>query len=267
MPRREPLKTSLFPFMSILACTIGALTFLLVTMAMTSVGATRLVSVEEAERAAELEERMPRIEASLARLEREWDDLERAEALLEELDTALEARGLASGSTLAGIESKLLEISRARELAAETRRLSRALARIEEERGQVEASIEVLESRRETLPILIDPTGLSRSQTPYFVECDAGGATAYRVSDDLEYFVPRDDLSTSGDFGRYLRRVRAIPGALLVLLVREDGIETARRVARLARDAEIRVARLPMPGEGKIDFRLLRRAEAAAGAR
>ncbi len=93
------------------------------------------------------------------------------------------------------------------------------------------------------------------------MECDASGATAYRVRDDFEYFVPRAELSMSGILGRYLRRVRAEPGALLVLLVREDGIETAQRIERLARGAIIRVARLPLPGQGELDFRLLRRAE------
>jgi len=263
MPRREQLKISLFPFMSILACTIGALTFLLVTMAMTSVGATRLVSQDEERRGSELAERLPQIEASLERLERDWEDLERAEALLAQLDAALEERGLAAGESLAGIEATLVEASRSAALDAKLRSLNRAIARTASERDRIETSISVLESRRETLPILIDPTGLSRHQTPYFVECDVGGATAYRVSDDLEYFVPVSDLNSSGDFGRYLRRVRALPGALLVLLVREDGIQTAKRVESLARASSIRVARLPMPGDGRLDFRLLRRAEGA----
>jgi hypothetical protein len=261
MTRREQLKISLFPFMSILACTIGALTFLLVTMAMTSVGATRLVSNEESERAAEIAERLPRLEASLARLERDWEALERAEELLSRLDDTLDARGFASGGSLAGIESDLTASDRRRQLDLERTRLERAVAKTARERGTIEASIDVLESRRETLPILIDPTGLARNQTPYFVECDAGGATVYRVSDDLEYFVSKESLSSSGDFGRYLRRVRALPGALLVVLVREDGIEASNMVENLARAANIRVARLPLPGEGKIDFRLMRRAE------
>jgi prefoldin subunit 5 len=261
MPRREELKVSLFPFMSILACTIGALTFLLVTMAMTSVGATRLVSEEETRRAQELAERLPELEASLEELQQDLKNLERAETLIEELDAELEAHDLEAGGSLAGIEAQLMTGAKTQQLEGQLRDVERRIAKIETERGRIETSIDVLESRRETLPILIDPTGLSADQQPYFVECDAGGATAYRVSDDLVYFVPRDELSTSGDFGRYLRRVRALPRALLVLLVREDGIETARRVETLARRSNIRVARLPMPGRGELDFRLLRRAE------
>ncbi len=261
MAQRERLQISLFPFMSILACTIGSLTFLLVTMAMTSLGATRLVAEEEDRRATALSERLRPIEARLAALDDDSEALAEAEAALKRLDAALEQRGLTAGTSLDSIAAELVATNRSLRLQQEGIRIDAELAALSKERDAVEASIKVLESRRETLPILIDPTGLSRDQTPYFVECDAVGATAYRVRDDFEYFVPRGELSMSGDFGRYLRRVRALPGALLVLLVRQDGIGTARRIEQLARGALIRVARLPLPGQGALDLRLLRRAE------
>jgi multidrug efflux pump subunit AcrA (membrane-fusion protein) len=261
MAQRERLQISLFPFMSILACTIGSLTFLLVTMAMTSLGATRLVAEEEDRRATVWSERLRPIEASLAAVDDDAQALAEAEAALERLDAALEQRGLGAGTSLEAIAAELVAADRSLRLAQQEARIDAELAALSKQRDAVEASVSVLESRRETLPILIDPTGISRGQMPYFVECDAAGATAYRVRDDFEYFVPRAELSTSGDFGRYLRRVRALPGALLVLLVREDGIGTARRIEQLARGATIRVARLPLPGQGELDFRLLRRAE------
>jgi len=123
----------------------------------------------------------------------------------------------------------------------------------------------VLESRRETLPILIDPTGLSRHLDPWFVECDAGGVTAYRASEGTGVFLPREELSASLDYGRYLRRLRAMPGALLVLLIRPDGLATAGIAARVAETAGVRVATLPLPGNGELDWSLLRRAEGADG--
>jgi multidrug efflux pump subunit AcrA (membrane-fusion protein) len=264
MSRRERLTISLFPFMSILACTIGALTFLLVTLAMTSMGATRLVGEEEEKRAEFLAKELPALEARLAALDREWETLSEAEARIAELDAALEARGLRSGASLSGTLKELDDAKRTSSLERKTRRLAARRAKIERDREEVEVSIEVLESRRETLPILIDPTDLSRSQTPFFVECEEDGITAYRASDDFAYFVPLPAVSTSGDFGRYLRRVRAMPGALLVLLVREDGIATARQTEAVARGAGIRTAKLPLPGAGKLDFRLMRRAEGSS---
>jgi len=240
--------------MSVLACTIGTLIVLLATMSLSAVGAS--VASEDAFAESQASREVERLV-----LEADRADIEEAEALWRSVDEALEARGLAIGLSAPEI---VYEIERKKAAASSARTLSklkRRLARIELEKGEVETSIAVLESRRETLPILIDPTGLSRSWKPFFIECDEGGATAYRASDDFKYFVPLDELSTSGDFGRYLRRVRAVPGALLVLLVRPDGLLTARRTEGIARAGGVRVARLPLPGAGAIDWNLIRKAE------
>jgi hypothetical protein len=240
--------------MSVLACTIGTLIVLLATMSLSAVGAS--VASEDAFAESQAAREVERLV-----LEADREDIEAAEELWRSVDEALDARGLQTGLSapeiVYEIERKKAEVSSARTLS----KLEARLDRLELERGEVETSIAVLESRRETLPILIDPTGLSRSWKPFFIECDEGGATAYRASDDFKYFVPRDELSTSGDFGRYLRRVRAVPGALLVLLVRPDGLLTARRTEGIARTGGVRVARLPLPGEGAIDWNLIRRAE------
>lgn len=264
MARRDRVQISLFPFMSILACTIGALMFLLVTLAMSRVEASGALAAQR-----ELPEpaspAAAQARAQVAQLESELELLLKAKERLAELDRQLEARGLDASGSLIGIRDRLDRIGQSEALTQELARLQAESEQIERARGEVETSISVLETRRKTLPILIDPTSLSRPQSAYFVECDRGGATAYRVRDDFEYFVPQADLSTSGEFGRYLRRIRALPGALMVLLVREDGIATSNKVEGLARNAGIRVARLPLPGKGSLDFRLLRAAEGEGG--
>jgi len=240
--------------MSVLACTIGSLVVLLAVMSLSAVG------VSGASEDAFEESRASRAADRLL-LEHDIATVDEAEALWREVDEALVARGLESGLTAFEL-SRTLEREKTRMAAADTAAdLAVELAALAEERDSVEATIEVLESRRETLPILIDPTGVSRKWKPFFVECDAGGATAYRASDDFRYFVPREELSTSGDFGRYLRRVKAVPGALLVLLVRPDGVRTLSLAEEIVRNAGIRVARLPLPGGGDLDWSLMRRAE------
>jgi hypothetical protein len=240
--------------MSVLACTIGSLVVLLAVMSLAAVGATG--AAEEA-----YDEGRAERETDRLLLERDRAAVEEAEARWREVDAALEARGLEAGLGVADL-SEVIAQERARKDAARTiAKLAARIEEIEKERESVETSIEVLENRRETLPILIDPTGLSRKWKPFFIECDSGGATAYRASDDFRYFVPLAELSTSGDFGRYLRRVKAVPGALLVLLIRPEGIHTQARAEQIVRNAGIRVASLPLPGNGEIDWSLLRRAE------
>jgi len=269
MPRGDGIRLSLFPFMSVLACTIGVLTLLLLSLSLTSVGASRLAqdAAGRSDTAEPLERGVARADeeaaAELDRLERERERLEEVAARWAKLDAELKARGLPAGADLETIRREIGRREARSERSEALERIEVRLAAIRSEREGLEASIEVLESRRKTLPILIDPTGLSRDQKPYFMEADDGGLTAYRATDDLEYFVPLEEVGSHGDFARYLRRVRATPGALLVLLVRPGGVEAMERAHALARTAGIRVARMPLPGEGELDWRLLREAEAA----
>jgi hypothetical protein len=248
-------RVSLFPFMSVLACTIGALMLLLVAIA--------LGSLDRGEEVIEAYAVAVRREALEGRtLEARRDRIERAEAVWSQVDEALEARGLPAGLSQSSIEREIDRVREREALLARRSQLRAARARVEDERESIETTIEVLKSRRETLPILIDATGLSRHLQPYFVECDVEGVTAYRASDGFSYFVSNADLSTAGAYGRYLRRIRAIPSALLVLLVRPDGVATMKRAERIAREAGVqRVARLPLPGQGELDWSLVQRAE------
>ncbi len=261
MARRDEIRVSLFPFMSVLACTIGALTLLLASLSLSAVTPR---TPAEAETAARVESVPRPARRAAPRAPDAAAALERLEALWREVDARLEAQGGAPGIPLDALEARLDAARQARRLAADLAEIEAAERALAAERDQVEASIAVLESRRETLPILIDPTGLARHLEPWFVECDARGITAYRASDGYAHFVPRDDLGPSGEYGRYLRRLRAIPGALLVLLVRPDGLSTTDLAAQGALAAGVRVARLPLPGTGELDWSLLRRAEAGA---
>ena len=254
MPRRDSPSVSLFPFMSVLACTIGVLTLMLAAMSV------RAVSASSASRVAEEEAAESRA-ANRVVLERNREEQARIEARWAEVDQALEARGLAAGLGPDEIDAWIARGRQRDRLWAALSDVDAELAEIKQERDGIETTIEVLESSRETLPILIDPTGLAPHLKPWFIECDAGGATAYRASDGFKYFVPREALEASGAFGRYLRRVRAINGAIVVLLVRPDGLTTAKQANGVISAAGIRVARLPLPGSGELDWSLLRRAE------
>lgn len=272
MARRDELRVSLFPFMSVLACTIGALTLLLATLSLSAVAppeadgraedaSTTAGSIASGSNGAPpmagASENVPGADPVDER------ELARIEALWRRVDAALGTGDAEGAVSLGDLERRLAAGDQARRLEADLKALIEAERALAREGEGVEASIAVLESRRETLPILIDPTGLSRHLEPWFVECDAAGVTAYRVSDGLSHFVPREALDGSGEFARYLRRLKVSPGALLVLLVRPDGLATAALATRMAEAAGVRSAQLPLPGQGALDWSLLRRAEEA----
>lgn len=256
MARREGLPSALFPFMSVLACTIGALVVLLALMALAAVDTTDSAQAEE-------EGHRSALAAERSRFEAERLEVEVALARWKEVDEALSVLGLEAGADLETIVDALRTAARAQAIEEALVEAAAEATQLAEERGEIEASLAVLESRRETLPILIDPTGLSARWQPFFIECEEEGVTALRASDDLRYFVPKSGIEMTGDLERYLRRVRSEPAALLVLLIRPEGLETARAMVALARKAGIRVARLPVPAGGDLDWHLVRRAEAA----
>lgn len=290
MARRDEIRVSLFPFMSVLACTIGALTLLLATLSLSAVTPTgALASRTEPDPAAagsdsgvasgrlgEAAEsgRSASGEAAGARRPRERDErierdraerartIARAEALWAEVDQTLAHAGKPPAANLAELEAAFARERQGRRLGDDLAAAEQAEAALARERDALEVEIAVLESRRATLPILIDPTGIARHLDPWFATCDAGGLATHGRRGEHGAFVARDELSPSLDYGRYLRRLRVVPGALLVLLIRPDGLATAARAAAVAEGLGVRVARLPLPGDGKLDFSLLRPADA-----
>jgi hypothetical protein len=256
MARRNALPSTLFPFMSVLACTIGALVVLLAIMSLSAVETSDAAQLA-------LESRTSAAAVAQNELNRDEQVLLDAEAAWARLDDELASRGGPEGADAFDLRRWIERLRRKIDIRAALAVVEAEWKAVSIDRNGLETEIEVLQSRRETLPILIDPTGLSRQWKPYFIECDGRGVTAYRARDDLRYFVPRSEVAMIGDLARYLRRVRAESGALLVLLVRPDGLATADTVKALAEGAGIRVAKLPLPGEGTIDWSLLRRAESA----
>ena len=272
---REEVRVSLFPFMSVLACTIGALIMLLTSLALSAVtpparrdaAANAPAPSQDADRAeaigrpAEGPAPPPAPEREAA----ESESLARVEGLLAQVDRLVTGRdGTSRPPDLGALEARLARVSQDRKLVSDLAALEKAGAALATDDESVEADIAALESRRETLPILIDPTGLSRHFEPWFIECDARGITLHRATDDFRHFEPREEISSSGELGRYLRRLRAMPGAVLILLVRSDGIDTADATHAAAQALGVRVASLPLPGRGALDFSMLRRAEGAS---
>lgn len=275
---REEVRVSLFPFMSVLACTIGALIMLLTSLALSAVAPPErrdaVPTVPEPLQDA------PRIDATgrpanaparpsePKRDVADAESLARVEELFAQVDRLVSGRnGATRPPDLGALEARLARVSQDRKLVADLAALEAAGAALARGDESVEADIAALESRRETLPILIDPTGLSRHFEPWFIECDARGVTLHRAIDDFRHFEPREEISSSGELGRYLRRLRAMPGSVLILLVRSDGIDTADATHAAAQALGVRVASLPLPGRGELDFSMLRRAEGAAADR
>lgn len=251
--RRAELPGTLFPFLSVLACVIGTLTLLISTVAISSVGTGLL---------------------DIARLEALREDRATAEAELASLEeSAVKARvALAAMSAQRSELAKLgvLELPTAAEreriarLRIEAERLRRDIVAARSERARLSTSLarakvefEARDDSKDLRPIQLRPSGSGRDLRPFFIECGSNGLVLHRRDEALPLSMERGEGIGDPPYVVFLRRVRATPGASVVFMLRPDAVALCLRAEQVAESVGIRQGRLPLPGQGEIDFSLV----------
>lgn len=248
--RRRP-QVSLFPFLSVLACVIGALTLLI---AATAVGRVASDAVD-----LELYERLER---EIAQDRRRLAELS---ALAEDVETlgAEIAAARREKERLAGDAAQArAALERSAPLRQKLAREEDRLRALEREAGALDGRVrerrEALTRRQEelaTAPILIQPSGSGYGLEPHFAECRRDGLVLYEGLERHETRVPLHRIGTSAAYRRFLRSVRLREGATVVFLVRPGGVPAWRQAKVQA--AAVRHGEIPLAGDGALDFSLL----------
>ncbi|MDH3521050.1 MAG: hypothetical protein OEM49_11390 [Myxococcales bacterium] len=252
--KRSHPAVSLFPFLSVLACVIGALTLMIAATAIGQV-ARGAIDLEQFER----------MERDLAAGRRQLAELT---ALAEEID-ALDAQiGAARQEQvrLAGAaeqaRARLESSAPLREALAREQDRLEALA---DTRDALEASArerrDALERRRQAraaAPILIQPSGSGYGLDPHFAECRSDALVLYEGRARQRTEVPMHRIATSAEYRRFLRSVQNAEGATVVFMIRPGGVATCRQAAIQAGVLRQRYGEIPLPGDGALDFSLLR---------
>lgn len=256
--KEEGEAVSLFPFLSILACVIGALTLMVMAV---SVG-----SIDESE-SPEAEERM--MDAAEIELDMELDlaELERLRQLMEEAKERL-ALLEAAKEELARLEKEredatqdagefvdeLAQIKRLRERIVD---LKADIPNLDEQIAELEKQVEEAGKPKEA-EVVVRPGGSGLDMEPTFVEVTANGVV---VHDGKEPKIVRTgDLNRKdGRFHELLETVAATPKGIVIFLLREDGIGTYGRATYVARthygdDGYAKYGKLPIVGQGRIDL-------------
>ena len=248
---REPA-SSLFPFLSVLACVIGTLTLLIASLAIGQV-AESLQSVRDDPESNEMLEAQ---EAELRALEAQ---IESADEVAEELAAArAELRAL-------GVDPDEDEASRKR--AVQMRRSAAQLAslirRLEQEEAQLKGNIRGVEidlvndrPRSETRPIRILPHGSANPLRPFFVECRSEGVRIYDKNLKDSFYLSRQTRDDVARFRGFLERVRRVRDGTVIFLIRPDGAETYEWGKNQLKFLSVRNAVLPLPTQGELEFAL-----------
>lgn len=255
--RRRSPEVSLFPFLSVLACVIGALTLILASMAVSHVGSSALEGVRLGDEIDRAQAALVDARRELDAVEAEVDTVEAKDADQAELQLRLAGLGLSPEIDLDELERIVDErraASEAARLKARRDRLQAKLGALEKQATGLRADVEARADARRDLAMRIAPAGTGPAYRPYFAECTADYVEVHTTRSDFTYRVPTEDVLRGIDFQRFLRRIRVLRNTKLVFLVRPDGIETYRQASEAARRLDVEFAKLPLPGDGRLDF-------------
>jgi hypothetical protein len=249
--------SSIFPFLSVLACAIGVLALMLGMLAPGHAEVRSVeLSAEQLTQYSTLAEDIEFADIDIDRLAKRYDaaedvhsQLEKAELQLAELQKrhTEEQQRMKSAA-----ERRSHLLSQADTLKLEIERLEPRLQNIEEKTKRLEAD---LEERRQPRP---DPANrirqylVTRGIAPVFVECRSEGVVLYEADEPLA--VPLAGLRKNPDYLALLDRVASTPEGVVVFMVRSDAVPTYFAARDVAREESCRNGKLPLPGTGPIDL-------------
>ena len=266
--RSDP-EITLFPFLSILLCIIGALVLIIVilTLVQTVLGDGR--GIEEVARAREAE-RLRREMAARSEELKAWEaETEKGESLRRELGTKKE-RFVVLHKKIEGAAEEGRRV--AFEHAAQQKELENLLLQIE----QMQAEAPALRAEIEKLKAEVAARKLSLEAKPkivvqgsgsgiaagemriFFVECNSAGIAMHTPAGPQR--ISSGSIGTDAGYDDFLRHVALTPKSQVVFLLRNDGLTSYNRAAGWAESRfNVRHGKLPVPGQGEVDLSLFQR--------
>ncbi len=260
--RRDDAQVSLFPFLSVLACIMGALTLMIGALALGQMD--RPVGPASA-----------RPTGNSAPLKRELEiiasEMRGLEARKQVADQIHVQLNLAANE-LSKLQAQWAEQKKQNQTNAEQKaQLVRRLAELKTRIAGLESNLQPRTAKiqklagelaRRTAPppeatIKVRPSGSGRDFDPIFVECRVDGIVLYNEA--VPRVVPIAGLRTNAGFREMLEGLSQDPKATVIFLVRSDGISTYFVARDVARSKNCRNGKLPIVGQGEIDLSLFKK--------
>ena len=208
---RKRTEISLFPFLSVLACTIGTLT-LIITATATSQVAAGGIDIERYEQL-EREIAEGRLElAAIEDLQQDLSELDSSLAGARERTAALTSQRAALGDPLA---ADAPQVQALRDSASRIEGLEAELATLQKQAAKQRGELDERRRKLANAPIRIRPSGSGWGLVPQFIECDETGIRCHH----LGYGAAGPDAGTVADAGDVGRAPEA--GAAYLLQVED----------------------------------------------
>lgn len=261
-PRRDDQEgVELFPFLSILACVIGALTLLISFLSVVQLQAGDR-DPEEVARSTEYQKMEQRLKEEKKPLQELAAKIKVAAKRKAELD-AIRPRVIELRNTITQLTSddksvqEQLEKTKA-DLAtkqAELKRLQAAESAKEETLSKKEAALLAAQLAQQPAVLIERPEG-GKKGNYVFVEATKEGFTLYDKEKPEK--LPLAQAHTKR-FVDLLVATKAKPDTTLVFLVRADAIPSFNRGEQLCRSRGLRYGKLPIVGTERVDVSLFKR--------
>ncbi|HCN28721.1 MAG TPA: hypothetical protein DIT64_08120 [Verrucomicrobiales bacterium] len=262
-------EVSLFPFLSILACLIGALVLIIVVLVVAQAGKAEGRTAEEIRMAQDYQRMQKEIEErkeldlilkeKLAELEKLQEEVKEKEQryikLRKLLDSSKEIKEqnlLISQQLQKELDSLLVEIDGLKKQQTESK------TEIEKLLAEIKAR-QVPEDKK-VPPVVVQPSGsgMAESTRVYFVECSAGALKILGAwGEDYRLGATAEIVVADAAYNHFLFEVAKDKNSLILFLIRDDGQGPFNNGAgRASNDYKIRVGKLPIPGRGQLDLAL-----------
>jgi hypothetical protein len=271
----DGMTVSLFPFMSILACLIGALVVMIVVQSINQSSQTEGRTEEDIKRAKEfleLEKELAQDNATLEELEAK---IEESQAVEEELEETRNRNVLLKGNLNISEFDKEEKSRKAAELQQILENLTADLEIWKHTKPKLDARIKELEAKLKELnkkpddtppPVVVVPSGSGAEQGTSFFFAEASGSgikvlrsfdEAMNVTDIIR--VNTGAIGVNEDLNTWLDEVANIDKSQIIVLVRDGGHHSSNQLRNYSMHPDhpfqVPVSRLPMPGSGDADLK------------
>lgn len=266
-------EVSLFPFLSILACLIGALVLIIVVLVVAQAGKAEGRTPDEIRMAQDYQKMQRELEerkkldvvlkeklAELEKLQKEIEDRQQRYLKLRKLlDSSKE------------IQQQNLEISQRLQkelddLLTEIDGLKIQQKKTQEEIAALKEEIKKRQISPDKMipPVVVQPSGsgMAENTKVYFVECSSGSLKVLDAWGEGDYRLASTPSVVVADvsYNHFLTEAAKDKNSLILFLIRDDGQSAFNSGAGRAQvDYGIRIGKLPIPGRGQLDLALFQK--------
>lgn len=251
--RRTRLSVSLFPFLSVLACVIGALV-LVITATATQQVAAGGIDLEHYER---LEQQIQTDRRRLAELQDLGAELASLDSQLSDAHARVDALESERSAVRTALSQHAPQREALRQQEARVTRLEQELAPLTKEAAAREQALAEKKRVLARAKIRIQPSGSGYGLEPHFVECRPEGIVFYEGLERRPVPVATHRIPTSAEFRRFLRAAVYRSNASVIFLIRPGGVDACEWARAEVLQQQLRYGEIPLPGSGELDFSAL----------